>query len=621
MKRCAAIALSPARVAVAALALWLTAATGFGHAEINSQSDPDPASYLAPAAAGMPYAEFLAHVDRKDIREVTVRGHTLVGVLADGEAFRTDKPEDPAILATLSARGVPVTVAPESEAALKDLSVMVIAVLVLMGTAFCLIDPKADGVARTLSARPAFRQATPAAPGPTFDDVAGVDEAREEVEEIVEFLSQPEKFLQLGGRVPRGCLLVGPPGSGKTLLARAIAGEAKVPFIAVSGSEFVEMYVGVGASRVRDLFDQARSVAPCIVFIDEIDAVGKRRGASVGGASDEREQTLNQLLVEMDGVEHDDQVIVIAATNRVDVLDPALLRPGRFDRQVIVRPPDVAGRERILEVHLRKVAAAADVDIAKIARATPGCSGAELAALVNDAALAAGRVGATAVAMRDLEWAAERLLMGPERRSRAITPEDRERAACHESGHALVALAVPGSDRLHKVTIAFRGRALGRTMLLPEHDTRSVSRQQMLARMATLMAGRVAEELVYGADGVTSDAEDDIGRATALARQMVTELGFSDALGPVHYSITREYGLAGMSAVLPGVSDATTTAIDAEVFRIVVHAKTTARRVLTAQLADLRRLASALVDRETLSGEEIRHLLDRGADRQEQRIL
>ncbi len=444
----------------------------------------------------------------------------------------------------------------------------------------------------------------------TFEDVAGVDEAKEELAEIVDFLKDPAKFQRLGGKIPKGALLVGPPGTGKTLIARAVAGEAGVPFFTISGSDFVEMFVGVGASRVRDMFEQAKKNAPCIIFIDEIDAVGRHRGAGLGGGNDEREQTLNQLLVEMDGFEANEGIILIAATNRPDVLDPALLRPGRFDRQVVVPNPDVTGREKILRVHMRNVPLAADVDVKTLARGTPGFSGADLANLVNEAALAAARRNKRMVTMFDFEHAKDKVMMGAERRSLAMNEEEKRLTAYHEGGHALVAMSVPGADPVHKATIVPRGRALGMVMQLPEGDRYSMKFTQMTSRLAIMMAGRVAEELIFGKDNITSGASSDIKAATNLARAMVTQWGYSEELGTVAYGDNQEEVFLGHSvARTQNVSEETARKIDSEVRRLVDQGQADARRVLTERLDDLHTVAKALLEWETLSGDEITNVI------------
>jgi cell division protease FtsH len=447
----------------------------------------------------------------------------------------------------------------------------------------------------------------------TFKDVAGVDEAKQELEEVVEFLRDPQKFQRLGGKIPRGLLLVGPPGTGKTLLARAIAGEANVPFFTISGSDFVEMFVGVGASRVRDLFEQGKKNAPCIIFIDEIDAVGRHRGAGLGGGNDEREQTLNQLLVEMDGFEANDGVILIAATNRPDVLDPALLRPGRFDRQVVVPNPDLVGREKILRVHSQKVPLAENVDLMVIARGTPGFSGADLANLINEAALLAARRNRRTVSMAELEEAKDKVMMGSERRSMVMTEDEKRLTAYHESGHAVVAFHSPASDPIHKATIIPRGRALGMVMRLPEGDRVSMSRERLYADLAVAMGGRIAEEMIFGPEKVTTGASSDISMATQMARRMVTEWGMSDKLGPVTYGEnTQEIFLGHSVSQQKNVSESTAQLIDAEVKRIVEEAYERARKLLTTHRNHLELLAQTLLVHETLSGEDINILLKEG---------
>ena len=444
----------------------------------------------------------------------------------------------------------------------------------------------------------------------TFDDVAGVDEAKEELQEIVEFLQDPSKFQRLGGKIPKGALLVGPPGTGKTLLARAVAGEAGVPFFTISGSDFVEMFVGVGASRVRDMFEQAKRSAPCIIFIDEIDAVGRSRGAGLGGGNDEREQTLNQLLVEMDGFEANEGIIIMAATNRPDVLDPALLRPGRFDRQVTVGNPDIIGREKILKVHMRNVPLAKDVETKTIARGTPGFSGADLANLVNEAALLAARRGKRVVAMAEFEDAKDKVLMGPERRSMVMSEKEKELTAWHEAGHAIVAMKVPAADPVHKATIIPRGRALGMVMQLPEDDKLSMSKVEMTSRLAIIMGGRVAEELKFGDDNVTAGAASDIQQATRLARAMVTRWGYSDIIGPVDYGSDQGDVFLGQQLMQSShISEETSRKIEEEVRKLIEKGKEDARRIMTESRADWEAVATALLEYETLSGEEIANIL------------
>ena len=444
----------------------------------------------------------------------------------------------------------------------------------------------------------------------TFDDVAGIDEAKSELQEIVEFLKDPQKFQRLGGKIPKGVLLVGPPGTGKTLLARAIAGEANVPFFTISGSDFVEMFVGVGASRVRDMFEQGKKNAPCIIFIDEIDAVGRHRGAGLGGGNDEREQTLNQMLVEMDGFESNEGVILIAATNRPDVLDPALLRPGRFDRQVVVPNPDVNGREKILRVHMRKVPLASDVDPKVIARGTPGFSGADLANLVNEAALLAARIGKRVVAMSEFEAAKDKVMMGTERRSLVMSEAEKRMTAYHEGGHALCAMHEPECDPVHKATIIPRGRALGLVMSLPEGDRYSKSKSKLLAELTMAMGGRAAEEIIFGPDKVSNGAAGDIKMATDQARRMITEWGMSDKLGMIAYGDNSQEVFLGHSVTQnKNVSEATAREIDGEIKDIIDRAYAKARRILTENIEELHRLARGLLEHETLSGDEIRTVL------------
>jgi cell division protease FtsH len=445
----------------------------------------------------------------------------------------------------------------------------------------------------------------------TFEDVAGIDEAKSELQEIVEFLRDPQKFQRLGGKIPKGCLLVGPPGTGKTLLARAIAGEANVPFFTISGSDFVEMFVGVGASRVRDMFEQGKKNAPCIIFIDEIDAVGRHRGAGLGGGNDEREQTLNQMLVEMDGFESNEGVILIAATNRPDVLDPALLRPGRFDRQVVVPNPDVMGREKILKVHMRKVPLASDVDAKTIARGTPGFSGADLANLVNEAALLAARIGKRVVAMAEFEHAKDKVMMGAERRSLVMSDDEKKMTAYHEGGHAICSITLPECDPVHKATIIPRGRALGMVMSLPEGDRYSTSKVKLLQQLIMAMGGRAAEEIIFGKDRVSNGASGDIKMATDMTRRMVTEWGMSEKLGMISYGDNGQEVFLGHSVTQnKNVSEATAREIDNEIKSIIDHAYSEAHRILTERLADLHALAKGLLEYETLSGEEIRMVIN-----------
>jgi cell division protease FtsH len=500
---------------------------------------------------------------------------------------------------------------PEEGVNIGSIFVSWLPVLVLVGVYIFFLRQMQSGTGRAMGfGKSRARLLTEKHGRVTFEDVAGIDEAKAELEEIVDFLKDPQKFQRLGGKIPKGCLLVGPPGTGKTLLARAIAGEANVPFFTISGSDFVEMFVGVGASRVRDMFEQAKKNAPCIVFIDEIDAVGRHRGAGLGGGNDEREQTLNQLLVEMDGFESNEGVILIAATNRPDVLDPALLRPGRFDRQVVVPNPDIGGREKILKVHMRKVPLAPDVDPRILARGTPGFSGADLANLVNEAALRAARVGKRLVTMADFEYAKDKVLMGTERRSMAMTDEEKKLTAYHEAGHALVALHVPKSDPLHKVTIIPRGRALGVTMQLPERDHLSHTKLFLESRLAILFGGRIAEEIIFGPENVTTGAASDIGVATQMARGMITAYGMSDKLGRVRYQANEQEVFLGHAVTqTQNVSEATAQVIDQEVRRLIEEAEAHAKRILTEHLDDLHTIAKALLEYETLSNDEISQVL------------
>ncbi len=559
------------------------------------------------------FSDFLASVDRSQVTDVTIQGQVIRGHFSDGRSFSTYAPQDSNYIQKLTSANVKVTAVPTEETVHPLLSILAswFPFLLLIGVWVFFMRQMQSGGGRAMGfGKSRARLLTEKVGRVTFDDVAGIDEAKQELEEIVEFLRDPQKFQRLGGKIPKGCLLVGPPGTGKTLLARAIAGEANVPFFTISGSDFVEMFVGVGASRVRDMFEQGKKNAPCIIFIDEIDAVGRHRGAGLGGGNDEREQTLNQLLVEMDGFEANEGVILIAATNRPDVLDPALLRPGRFDRQVVVPNPDVLGREKILKVHLRKVPIAPDVDPKIIARGTPGFSGADLANLVNEAALLAARRGKRMVTMSEMEDAKDKVMMGAERRSMAMTDKEKELTAYHEGGHALVMLHVPGHEPLHKVTIIPRGRALGLTMFLPERDKYSQSRRELEAMMASLFGGRVAEEIIFGKDNITTGAADDIRRATQLARRMVTEFGFSEKLGPLRYSENEEEVFLGHSVTQrKNVSDATAQVIDDEIRRLVEESEATARKIITDNLDSLHKIAKALLEYETLTGDEIRALL------------
>jgi len=563
------------------------------------------------------YSEFINDVNRGEVRQVTIQtgaqGSTVTGKFSDGRDFSTYVPNDPNLVSRLLDKSVTIRAAPTEEnmPSLFGILISWFPMLLLIGVWIFFMRQMQGGGGRAMGfGKSRARLLTEKVGRITFDDVAGIDEAKNELEEIVEYLKDPQKFQRLGGKIPKGVLLVGPPGTGKTLLARAIAGEANVPFFTISGSDFVEMFVGVGASRVRDMFEQGKKNAPCIIFIDEIDAVGRHRGAGLGGGNDEREQTLNQLLVEMDGFEANEGVILIAATNRPDVLDPALLRPGRFDRQVVVPNPDVVGREKILKVHMRKVPLASDVDPRIIARGTPGFSGADLANLVNEAALMAARKGKRSVTMAEFEQAKDKVMMGAERRSMVMTEDEKKLTAYHEGGHALCMLYVEGHEPLHKVTIIPRGRALGITMFLPERDKYSQSRKELEAMVTSLFGGRVSEELIFGPEKVTTGAADDIKRATNLARRMVTEFGFSDKLGPLRYSDNEEEVFLGHSVTQrKNVSDATAKVIDEEIRRIVEEGEKRARDILTGHLDELHALAKGLLEFETLSADEIRRII------------
>ena len=558
------------------------------------------------------YSDFLERVDRGEVKEVLIAGEAISGQLTNNTYFQTYAPKDPELISKLNAKGVEIQArAPQDDNLLGSLLFSWFPILLMIGVWIFFMRQMQAGSGKAMGfGKSKAKLLTERQGRVTFDDVAGVDEAKDDLQEVVEFLKDPHKFQRLGGKIPKGALLVGPPGTGKTLLARAIAGEANVPFFTISGSDFVEMFVGVGASRVRDMFEQAKKNAPCIIFIDEIDAVGRHRGAGLGGGNDEREQTLNQLLVEMDGFEANEGVILIAATNRPDVLDPALLRPGRFDRQIVVPNPDVSGREKILKVHMRNVPLAPDVDAKVIARGTPGFSGADLANLVNEAALLAARRSRRMVTHQEFEEAKDKVLMGSERRSMAMSEEEKRLTAYHEGGHAIVALNVPSADPVHKATIIPRGRALGMVMQLPEGDRYSMKYKQMTSRLAIMMGGRVAEELIFGADDITSGAQSDIQQATKLARAMVTQWGYSKDLGLVAYGDNQEEVFLGHSvARQQNVSEETAQIIDEEIRRLVHEGYETAKKILKRKSKDLEALAQGLLEYETLSGEEIAELL------------
>ncbi|MFN3688267.1 ATP-dependent zinc metalloprotease FtsH [Salinarimonas sp.] len=564
-------------------------------------------------AREVPYSDFVGAVERGELASARIRGQVIEGTTLAGQRLDTFMPENAEIVPLLRENGVQITAAPPPRDGGSLFGALLPILLLVALFVFLMRRMRAGGGAPgglTSIGKSKAKLLTEAHGRVTFEDVAGIDEAKEDLQEIVEFLRDPQKFQRLGGRIPRGVLLVGPPGTGKTLTARAVAGEAGVPFFTISGSDFVEMFVGVGASRVRDMFEQAKKNAPCIIFIDEIDAVGRHRGAGLGGGNDEREQTLNQLLVEMDGFEANEGIIIIAATNRPDVLDPALLRPGRFDRQIVVPNPDVTGREKILGVHCRKVPLAPDVDIKTVARGTPGFSGADLMNLVNEAALLAARRGKRVVTMQEFEDAKDKVMMGAERRTLVMTDDEKRLTAYHEAGHAIVAINVPATDPVHKATIIPRGRALGMVMQLPERDKLSMSFEQMTSRLAIMMGGRVAEEMIFGREKVTSGAQSDIDQATRLAKMMVTRWGFSDELGAVSYGDNQDEVFLGMQVGRQQqVSEATARKIDAEVRRFVETGLSEARRILTEKRDQLELMANALIEYETLSGEEIRELL------------
>jgi cell division protease FtsH len=572
-----------------------------------------PSSGPGRTAQQVAYSDFLNEVNAGHVRDVTIQGRTVTGQLSDGRSFQTFTPEDPSLVSRLTERGVRVVARPE-ESDVNPLFHYLLSwfpMLLLIGVWVFFMRQMQGGGGRAMGfGKSRAKLLTEKQGRVTFEDVAGIEEAKGELEEIVEFLRDPQKFQRLGGKIPKGVLLVGPPGTGKTLLARSIAGEANVPFFTISGSDFVEMFVGVGASRVRDMFEQGKKNAPCIIFIDEIDAVGRHRGAGLGGGNDEREQTLNQMLVEMDGFESNEGVIIIAATNRPDVLDPALLRPGRFDRQVVVPNPDVNGREKILRVHMRKVPLASDVDPKVIARGTPGFSGADLANLVNEAALLAARTGRRTVGMAEFEAAKDKVMMGAERRSLVMSEDEKRMTAYHEAGHALVAIHEPECDPVHKATIIPRGRALGLVMSLPAGDRYSKHKSKMKAELAMAMGGRVAEELIFGSDKVSNGASGDIKMATDQARRMVTEWGMSEKLGMIAYGSNDQEVFLGHSVTQSkNISESTAQAIDGEIRKIIDDAYGRATKVLSENIDELHLLAKGLLEHETLSGDEIRQVI------------
>jgi len=565
----------------------------------------------------MSYSAFMDGVDQGRVEKVTIQDKHLTGQYRDMKdnmtTFSVELPDDPNLVKHLLENKVEVDAKARDEMPfLLSILISWFPMLLLIAVwVFFMRQMQGGGKGGAMSfGKSKAKLLNENTARVTFEDVAGCDEAKQEVTEVIEFLRDPSKFTRLGGKIPKGVLLVGPPGTGKTLLARAIAGEAEVPFFSISGSDFVEMFVGVGASRVRDMFEQGKKNAPCIIFVDEIDAMGRHRGAGIGGGNDEREQTLNQMLVEMDGFESNEGVILVAATNRPDVLDPALLRPGRFDRQVVVPRPDLLGRQQILKVHMQKVPLNSNVDVKALARGTPGFSGADLANLVNEAALNAARYDRNKVGNDDFENAKDKVMMGAERKSMVMSEEEKRLTAYHEAGHALVGIHMPKHDPLHKVTIIPRGRALGVTMNLPERDRLSQSRIELESRMASLFGGRVAEELVFGLENVTTGAGHDIQQATSMARAMVTEYGFSERLGPLRYSENEEEIFLGRSVTQSQhVSDATSQLIDEEVRKLVEGGETKAREVLTTYRKDLNLIAETLLEYETLSGKEVTALL------------
>lgn len=565
------------------------------------------------ASINISYSDFLNMVESESVIDVTIQGENIIGMSSRGP-FKTYAPKDPELIKLLRSKGVKISAKPREDSSWFQVFLSWVPMLLLIGVWVFFMRQMQAGGGKALSfGKSRARLMTDSQEKVTFEDVAGIEEAKEELEEIVAFLRDPKKFTRLGGRIPKGVLLVGAPGTGKTLLARAIAGEADVPFFNISGSDFVEMFVGVGASRVRDLFNQGKKNAPCIIFIDEIDAVGRHRGAGLGGGHDEREQTLNQLLVEMDGFESNEGVILIAATNRPDVLDPALLRPGRFDRQVVVPVPDIGGREGILKVHLKKKLVADDVDLSVLARGTPGFTGADIENMVNEAALMAARLGKDRVEMVDFEQAKDKVMMGTERRSMIISEEEKKITAYHESGHTLVAKFLPDADPIHKVTIIPRGSALGLTQQLPVDEKHTYPKEHLLNNIIILMGGRAAEEIVL--DTQTTGAGNDIERATDLARKMVCDFGMSEELGPLTFGKNEEQIFLGREiAQHRDYSELTAQKIDAEVKKIVDGSYSKAHQLIEDNMDILHNMATALLERETLNSEDIDKIIEDGQE-------
>ena len=561
----------------------------------------------------VPFSSFLKNLEEGRVIEVEIKGNEIKGVLSNGTAFNTYAPNDPNLVEKLSSKGVNITASPQDDKMPSLLGILLswFPMLLLIGVWIFFMRQMQGGKGGAMGfGRSKAKLLSEARGKVTFNDVAGIDEAKEEVEEMVEFLKDPRKFRRLGGKIPKGALLIGPPGTGKTLLARAIAGEADVPFFTISGSDFVEMFVGVGASRVRDMMEQGKKNAPCIIFIDEIDAVGRSRGAGLGGGNDEREQTLNQLLVEMDGFDTNEGVIIIAATNRPDVLDPALLRPGRFDRQVVVPYPDIIGREKILKIHTKKINLSPEVNLRTIARGTPNFTGADLANLSNEAALLAARKNKKIVTSLEFEEARDKIMMGAERRSMVRTDEDMKLTAYHEGGHAIVSLNEKADDPIHKATILARGRALGMVMTLPERDKYSTSREYLKSQISKAMGGRVAEEIIFGHNKVTSGAKQDIESATSIARQMVTKWGMSEMLGPLTYGENEDEVFLGRSITRSQhMSEETSRKVDSEIRKLVDEGYQRAKKILSEKIDDLHKLAKALLLYETLTGDEIKDLI------------